>query len=578
MKKVIIALIIISLTSVQSYSKEEQPDIINKILQSENNATQKTDIKYIINTIDNIYGDLYDKLSDGKKITVFFDPAHGRLKSGAWQGAVTWRMSAKEKPEEMYSMPLARELYKRMSTNKYIEVVSTDDYLEMLNGTTDEYSDISFNDTIQMAYNSNAFIIVSSHLNNISPIHKAEGRVNMLGIHVTCDEYGNKYLTHVKQVYKGFLTLYNKFDASGFTRSYALNIKDQLVANNMTANNWDNGAVADDRFIYFSDYPFSVIYESGFISNYEEEEFLSQKSNQEMIAEAQYKTFIKTLDEKFGVSINNSKLKKTGYPDEELTNIIKISRITLYYIKKKDVNAAIYLCNVLEKRYEGTPYEDQIKYYSYMKERLISYNVNVNKAKQFYKKKSYGKAGEYYKKAIKSLGYNPVFANLNRSAYLTYTGLPLPKKQASQAPQQKKLTHPPSFTPLTMAKEKHSLKTPFILTIKEGQSLEEAIDSSFAPHSDIKNALQESITNGKIRTTVWDKKYSKKTKKYTKVKKEKTVTVNFTEGIYIVRLDKNMNLVDAKRVGRVAFDPKKYQNQEYFKNSCLAVSKKYRSL
>jgi hypothetical protein len=54
--------------------------------------------------------------------------------------------------------------------------------------------------------------------------------------------------------------------------------------------------------------------------------------------------------------------------------------------------------------------------------------------------------------------------------------------------------------------------------------------------------------------------------------------VDFGPGIYIVGLDRNLNVVSVKPVKKVALNPARYQNHQYLKNSYFALEEKERSL
>jgi hypothetical protein len=108
--------------------------------------------------------------------------------------------------------------------------------MEVLRGESDIYRNIPFSATISMAKESNAFIIISEHLNNVSAVQKASGIMNVPGIHIINGIHGRKVLRYISDTYKGFLTLYNRVDASGFSRNYALNIKSRLMERGLQPN------------------------------------------------------------------------------------------------------------------------------------------------------------------------------------------------------------------------------------------------------------------------------------------------------------------------------------------------------
>lgn len=561
-----------------SVKKLKQSKLINSIIKNESNISHKNNIIDIVNYIDYNYNDLYNKLRNGKNITIFFDPAHGKLKNGKWQGDVTWRQSTTGFPEEHYSIPLSRELYKRLSGNKYITVATTDDFMQVLKGKSNEYKNIYFPDTIRLAKMNNSFLIISSHLNNVSPLHKADGRMNIPGIHITCDKYGRQYLSDIRSQYKGYLTMYNKLDPTGFSYLCANNFKQHMTAKNLTANNWEHGAVAYDRFTYFSNFPFSIIFESGFISNPTEEEMLSDPYYQSIIAESQYKAIIDSLKFKFGIDISDGKIKLIKKQSQSMIDMLKMSRIILYYIRTQEVQKAINLSIDFENNFKNYRKTHKVSNYKPIKNDLIKIRNYLRKARYYKKKKKYWSSKKYYRKAISVSSKKPLYYPIRTTARREYYKLIKPTNKSKRSSGLKYLGHPPDFEPLPLKTEKHSYKTPFLLVVENPSDIESAIAKSIAPSDKFKTKINNSLLNPKIVKWKWKKYYSKKYKKY-KWKKYKSVQkITYKKGIYIVRLNKNLSLKSIKRVRRVRFNPNAYQNELYFKNSYIASDDKPRKL
>lgn len=82
---------------------KEQKSSINSIISSEKNPAHKNCIIDIVNYIDKTYTDIPDKIHNGGKITIFFDPAHGKDSTGEWRGITTNRIGVTGLPEEYYS-------------------------------------------------------------------------------------------------------------------------------------------------------------------------------------------------------------------------------------------------------------------------------------------------------------------------------------------------------------------------------------------------------------------------------------------------------------------------------------------
>ena len=347
----------------------EQAVTAESIIINETNSGNVEDLKNIVNRLDKVYGDLYNRLRNGGKIVIHFDPAHGRLPDGRWQGEATNRISSEGLPEEFYSIQLARKFYKMLSGNKFLKVVSNDEYMRVLKGDSDEYHRISFSETINFAKSENAFLIISEHLNNISVMQKTDGMVNMPGIHVTCDAAGNRYLTYVQGVHEGYLTLYNKYDLSGMSKSIAYKMKEFIPRKGIKLNNWEYGAVADDRFSYFVDFPVSVIFESGFISNPAEEARLRDPGYQQKIVDAQYAALIESIEKIFGIDVSGFWIKKTD-DNDEIIDLIKLSRIAVYYLQNDYPEKSVKTIDLIEKNYYSS-YEDLVEPYVSLKERII---------------------------------------------------------------------------------------------------------------------------------------------------------------------------------------------------------------
>jgi N-acetylmuramoyl-L-alanine amidase len=545
------------------YAENDKTNFINSVLASETSKTHRYEIDQIIKTCRYRYSDLYEKLAGGKKITIFIDPVHGKMSNGRWQGGEsTFRQSAANFPEELYSIPLSRELYKLLVSNRYIRVATTRDYMTVLREQSDTYNNISFTETINLANKTNSFLIVSSHLNNISPIHKADGLVNMYGIQITKNRNGERFISHITSVQRGFLTLYNKFDPSGFSRKIAERTRENNISIDMYPNGWDDAVVADDRFSYFSNYPFSVIFESGFISNPVEERFLRIPENHKLIALQQYTAIVESLADSFGVDISNGNLKKLSHQPENLVNDVILARIAVYYIKQNERQKAVKLTNYIAKNLNDDP--KAASYYAFLTTRLNAADTHIRNAKK--NKKGSKSYLSHLRKARKSVGGAHIFSTVRRSVIAMQRGSGARTSSVASAGRRSL----PSSRPLPIKKEKHSLTTPFLLTIKPGQTLKEAIDLSIAPSNENKKTIYTSFSDVKVTKTKWVRVYSKKNKKYYWTKKRYNVKKTFGEGIYIIKFNSKFKVISVKEVKRVPFNPLKYQNQEYFKNSCLS--------
>lgn len=597
MHKLLLKLIIILVTlfnyqSLYSAQKKlnsdknifERSEEIKNILKDEKSIKHLKKINSIIEYIDQTYSNLYDKLNNGKKIVIFFDPAHGKLSNNKWQGNVTWRQSCTNRPEEFYSTILSRKLYTRLIGNNCIEVKSTSNFMKLLKNESNSYKNIKFTKTIKLAKKNNAFLIVSQHLNNVSPRQKADGLVALKGIHITCNKFGKRLLSNVKGVHQGFLTLYNKLDITGLSLKCASNLKDLLVAENLKPATWGKGTVADDRFTYFVNFPISVIFESGFISNPEEEYlFRNDENYQNTIVDSQYSAIISSIKNTFGIDISSGKPEKIRHQSKEITNLLKLSRIVIYYIQNMKINKAINVCTLIEKKYIESPYKTNISPYVKLKDKLIFVRSCIRKANFYKPRRQFTKACKLYRKAIYTLDNNPLFLKINKYLQTSHNKIAhrtrprLRRIYLRRRSNSFRVGAPPKFRPLRTKIEKHSIRTPFILAI-ENNDLETAIENAFAPNEKIKSKILKVFKRGKVTKNKWKRVYSKKKKKYIWKKYRKTKYIRFTDGIYVVKLNSKFNLVRVKKVKHVAFNPRKYQNQQYFKNSCLAKKTKHKSI
>ncbi len=556
-------------SQISSYSYNNQPNVINAILANERSVESLKNIIRILNLIDDTYGNLYEKLLNGDTITIFFDPAHGKLDNGRWESEMTGRTSCIGLPEEYYSIQISRRIYQLLSENSLLNIKSTDDFLSVMKGEKDIYNNIPFKTTIKTANKKNAFIIISEHLNNISSLRKADGIINLSGIHVTLDEVGNKYLSYVDGSHNGFLTLYNKYDITGLSAKIATKLKKELVSNGMTPNTWDFGAVADDRFSYFNDFPISVIFESGFISNPNEEAKMKDPEYQEIIAESQYKAIIESIKDIFNVDISDDEPKKNGIINEQLT-LIKLSRIALYYIQKCNAPKALSTIKKIKETSKDVRHKFNIKPYEEIKKRINKSENFYSKGKRFIRAKRYKKAKKFLLKAKNLVKNMPICSSFLEK----YTKIL--KRYFRFKDDSKK--HKRLLVPTTLQVKRASLRTPVILAIERDQSLEDAIHNALSPEPENAGRLIKSFKNAYNRKKVKVKRYSKKKRKtiyYWKWKKKK---IDFKTGIYIVNINKKLNVTKAKRIWQILLDHKKYQNQQYLNNSYFASRRKQKSL
>ncbi|MGQ9843811.1 MAG: N-acetylmuramoyl-L-alanine amidase family protein, partial [Spirochaetota bacterium] len=490
----------------------------------------------------------------GEKIVILFDPAHGIDDDGKWEGQKTGRLSCTGLPEEYYSLQLSRRLYQLLKKNPYIEVVSTKDYIDALEGKADNYYNITFRETVELAKNAKATLVISEHLNNTASIFKAYGLANVKGIHITYSN-GKAYLAHIREEHKGFLTLYNKFDASGFSFQLAQKVKEKLGTHGLRVNSWNYGTVADDRFTYFVNYPISVIFESGFISNPEDEKILSDPEYQKIIAQSHYDAILETIASTFGIDISgffSPRILDNVNPSRKLL-LLKLSRIACYYISHNDTDRGLQVLSLLLKECNpslDTAIIDNIQDMIY---RIQRSKELYTKAIALKKKGKTKKARIHMRKAISLVSRSPVFYELRKTYRAEYRGLKEVIEKTSIAP---RYSIPNGMvSPLAS-----SITKPILVVIEKNMTPQEAIFNAL----ECNEALLKKITSQFIRANI---KVGKKI--FEKPKQE---------GIYIVQLTANGNVKAVKRVAIIKLDPYKYQNQMYLKNSYCVSQERYKSL
>ncbi|MBP8082319.1 MAG: N-acetylmuramoyl-L-alanine amidase [Spirochaetes bacterium] len=588
MKKIIIAITLCISSVIYSNGNNsvmesmisEQPDILKSILESEKTSDDFNELVNLINETDEIYGSLSERLNNGGKIVIFFDPAHGKLPGGKWQGETTFRMSSSGLPEEIYSIMLSRKLYSLLKSNKYIEVKSTDDFMNVLENKSETYKNITFTETMKLAKENKAFLVISSHLNNVGMLAKAEGLANIRGIHLVYSQSGKAYLSQITDVQSGFLTLYNRYDPTGFTEQIANTFKKEMLTYGYKYNNWKQGAVADDRFLYFANFPLSLMFESGFISNPVEDEYLRNEKNQNEIALSQYNAIINAIDEKFGVDLTENSISKSKTQFDILT-LIKLAKMVNYYTSKTNLVKAANICTLMEKNFKSSRYETSTEPYREIRNRVLSANYHLNNASANAKKKRYSAARYSLQKSFDALGKNPYYYPVRTeiaARYKSLTGRNIRRSMHYGDAANVDNYYETEFPHLGCNRENHSPASPFILIVRSNQSLEEAMKLSISPSEKYCSRILESLKNARATGYTTQKRYLAKKKRYVNVRIKRSFPVRFTEGIYIVQFDKNMAVRRAEKVKIVPFDPKRFQNQEYFKNSSLAVKEKEKSL
>jgi len=592
MKKVLFTLLILissfQLLFAGETLKHRQNGDINYIIGKEKSPYARGRILSIINYIDDTYSNLYYKLKNGKKIVIFFDPAHGKDKTERWRGHTTNRYSVTGKPEEYYSILFSRKMYNLLKGNKHIKVVTCDEFQQVLDGKSDSYHFLRFKTTVSLAKKFGAFMVIAEHLNNVSMFKKADGIVNIPGLHIVRDKRNRKILTHISGSYSGYLTLYNKYDASGFSKNYALSIKKGLTEKGYKLNSWEYGAVGDDRFTYYVDFPVSVIYENGFISHPVEEANCRDPYYIDGIVRTQYDSMLKTFREIGGVDISGDTVKKTGASTYCRVNLLKLSRLAIYYIKSGQAQKSARIIRLMKKRYGKYPqFRDTVRFYSSIQGRIDSSERLYRKGLRYKKKRWHKTARRYFKSALAKLNRNSLYYGFkNRYKCALWGKRAFASKKSKGRSDIENITKPLPL-PVILTKKyvpkdeikvnPSSITKPAIIAIEEGD-LNDAVTRSLAPDEQNLGKIVSSMKNYSVskwkKRRYWSKKRKRRVTKWDKISKK----FNFKSGIYIVRFNRDFTIASAKKVSSVYLDENRYQNQQFLKNSYFGQFRKERSL
>jgi len=608
--KIIIALFTFFLAIIPLNAKnlsldQKQSKKIFSIIKKERTTDNIRKIINIINYIDKVYSNLDKNIKNGGKITIFFDPAHGKLPDGRWQGgAATRRLSCTNLPEEFYSINISRAIYKLLKQNKFIEVKTTNDFNEVLEGRSNIYNNIPFPTTVALAKKHGAFMIIAEHLNNVSVFNKADGTTNISGLHIIKNSWGTRYLKYIPSPYQGFLTLYNKFDASGFSHKYAITLKRILKQKGLTPNGWELGAVGDDRFSYFMDFPISVIFESGFIYNPIEEKKLKNPEYIEKIVTSQYQALLENIKNYFGIDISNNKLKVSKNLQQKKIlamniELLKLARITIFFLKNGYYNKSVSLINYMERKFRNKIFKNKINYYRRIKLSLIRshryYRIANKYLKKFYKykkrryryskrrrvyrryrKRYYRLYRKYLRKSRNSIIRTPVLYTYKMKLFhpnskwvkrKIYRKIIIANKKTKKCkPYIAKMKKPEK---LILAK-KSNLSKPIILTIDRQGDIKQSLLKALAPDPYTLKYLVKIFKKAKITTYKRRRYYSRRRRRYVRRRVRYTKKIKFRRGIYIVKLNRRFRIVSLKKVSTIRLNSRKYQNQEYLKNSYFA--------
>jgi len=559
---------------------KEQSPVIQKIISNEDDNSTRKKLVGIIDYIDTTYGGIYENLSNGGKITIYFGPAHGKDHTEEWRGITTNRIGVTGLPEEYYSIKYSRKLYNLLKANPFIEIAAKPEYRQVLEGKSESYHYMKFKDVMREARDANAFMVIEMHMNNVSIFSKADGLINMPGIHLARDKNGARMLINITSRNSGFLTLYNKYDASDFSRQYAVNIRQSLVKKGYIANGWDYGAVADDRFTYYLNFPISIIYECGFISDTEEERKLQDPEYMDGMVQTHYEMLLKTFNDMFGIDISGDEIEISRKDFSDNIELLKLARVAVFYIQMADTAQANIAIREMKKRFYFGNHKGVIDYYCSIISRINKSESLYAKGRKYHNRKKYKKARKYFVYARNNLRNNELFSAYKRKYNSAIYGNRRQKRESDTA--YKKISRRRNSEQVqreeaSVIVDKSPVTKPVILIIRKNQTIEQSVIDALAPDAENLDNICRSLKNHHVYHKKKVKKYSKKRKRYIYRYVRKKRKYEFNEGIYIVNLDKKKRVVKAKRVSSVYLNQKKYQNQQYLKNSYFADTEKQKT-
>jgi hypothetical protein len=577
--KTILPVLIVTGTLTLSYSqtavKSKQTPVVDKILEMQDNKNDFNNVADIINYMDEVYGGLYDSIEQGGKITIYFGPAHGKDHTERWRGITTERIGTTGLPEEYYSMLYSRKLYKLFKTNPYLNIVASDEYKEVLEGKSDSYHYMKFKDVMSNAKDAGAFMVIEMHMNNVSIFSKADGLVNMPGIHMARDSQGRKLLINITGTYSGFLTLYNKFDAGGFSRQYALNIRDNLVSKGYKANGWEYGAVADDRFTYYVLFPVSVIYECGFISHPEEEQKLLNEEYMDGMVASQYEMLLKTFNDTYGIDISKKEFsgKKKNFKNN--IELLKLARLTVYFIKNGDTKSANAAMKAMNSLYLNPQTKDSIEYYNSIMNRINQAEQHYANGVKYRNKKQFNKARRAFILGRSTLNNNDIYSAYRNKLTMAIHGNKSSRGASDSTPTENTISADNTIAAKNTTKTANTaisvksspITKPFIMTLRDEKNIESAVMEALSPDLRSLKIITDSMKDYKSVSFTKEKTYSAKKKKYITTTKKIVKDFDFRSGIYVAHLNKDMKVIKVEKVSSVYLDSNKYQSHQYLKNS-----------
>jgi hypothetical protein len=222
----------------------------------------------------------------------------------------------------------------------------------------------------------------------------------------------------------------------------------------------------------------------------------------------------------------------------------------------------------MESRFGKGPLRENVAYFRDIRNRLSRAEENFYQGCRYLKKKMKRTASRYFYRARTQVGSLPIFSAY-REKYSPYASGESNTEGGARyrVPQSN-----PSLISVKAAKLR-----PILLAIDDNESLEQAVRNALDPDEQTMKKLMNSFRNA--RNTRF-KKVSTETKKGKKVTKWRKFqeSISFSKGVYIVTMDKNLNINKAQRVSSAVLDPLKYQNQQYLKNSWFSRQEREKSL
>jgi hypothetical protein len=288
---------------------------------------------------------------------------------------------------------------------------------------------------------------------------------------------------------------------------------------------------------------------------------------------------LKTFNDIYGINISKKYFSGKKKNFKANIELLKLARLTLYFIKKGDTKSANVTVKAMNSLYLNPQTKDSINYYN-------SIINTINKAEDYYasgvkyrNKKKFNKARTCFIQGKSTLNNNDLYSTYRNKYTKAISGNKMIRSKSDtdlvSGKENTKKTDIKSTSVNSLAKNSNTaisvksspLTKPFIMTLRDEGNIEAAIMESLSPDSKSLKIITDSMQNYKSVSYTKVKTYSAKNKKYITTNKKVVKDFEFKSGIFIAELSKDMKIVKVTKVSSVYLDPDKYQNHQYLKNS-----------